>query len=269
MEDRPRRRQHLAYVVSLVVSQALWCYLAVAPLTLRDTLLLMIVPMAIELGGPIYAENRGHRTMTPWHPHHIAERYGLLVIIALGEGVLGTTTALASLVSPEGPGWSWDVAVLGFAGVAMTFGIWWIYFGIQFGDFLHKHRDRGFGFGYGHYVVLSALVAVGAGLHVAAYFFEGHSKLGTLGTVVTIAIPLAAFILSIYVVFAVLTRTLDTYHVGAILMTAAVIAAALVLAARGASLPTSLLVLTAAPWVTVLAYERHGHRHQVELLAGR
>lgn len=36
-EDRPRRRQHLAYVVSLVVSQLLWCYLAITPMTVRET----------------------------------------------------------------------------------------------------------------------------------------------------------------------------------------------------------------------------------------
>ena len=35
---------------------------------------------------------------TPWHAHHIAERYGLMVIIALGEGLLGTTAALGALI---------------------------------------------------------------------------------------------------------------------------------------------------------------------------
>lgn len=135
---------------------------------------------------------------------------------------------MASLVRPEGPGWSWDVAVLVFAGVAMTFGIWWIYFGIRFGDFLHQHRERGFGFGYGHYVVLVSLVAVGAGFHVAAYYFEGQPTLTVLATATTIAIPLAGFILSIYVLFAVLTRSFDPYHVGAIALTVAVIAAGVV-----------------------------------------
>ena len=48
----------------------------------------------------------------PWHPHHIAERYGLLVIITLGEGLLGTAVALEAVIGPDGPGWSTDVAVL-------------------------------------------------------------------------------------------------------------------------------------------------------------
>ena len=52
------------------------------------------VPLiAIELAGPLIAETRYGGT--PWHPHHIAERYGLLVIICLGEAILGTVAALA------------------------------------------------------------------------------------------------------------------------------------------------------------------------------
>ena len=40
---------------------------------------------------------------TPWHAHHIAERYGLLVIITLGEGLLGTAVALKALIGPRAP----------------------------------------------------------------------------------------------------------------------------------------------------------------------
>ena len=49
-----------------------------------------------ELAGPLFAELRYGRT--PWHPHHIAERYGLLVIITLGEVVLGTILAISAVV---------------------------------------------------------------------------------------------------------------------------------------------------------------------------
>ena len=47
--------------------------------------------IALELAGPFIAERKAR---TPWHPHHIAERYGLLVIITLGEVILGTVAAL-------------------------------------------------------------------------------------------------------------------------------------------------------------------------------
>src|SRR5262245_62126289 len=39
----------------------------------------------VELAVPVWAERA---SPTPWHPHHIAERYGLFTIIVLGESVL-------------------------------------------------------------------------------------------------------------------------------------------------------------------------------------
>jgi hypothetical protein len=32
---------------------------------------------------------------------------------------------LTALVGPGGPGWSADVALVGLAGTALTFGMWW------------------------------------------------------------------------------------------------------------------------------------------------
>jgi hypothetical protein len=45
--------------------------------------LVAFVMLAIlELSVPLWAERTGHSS---WHPHHIAERYGLFAIILLGE----------------------------------------------------------------------------------------------------------------------------------------------------------------------------------------
>ena len=63
------------------------------------------------------------RQHTPWHAHHIAERYGLLTIIALGEGVFGTIASVSAVV--EGQGWTLDAAIVAVAGVGLTFGLWW------------------------------------------------------------------------------------------------------------------------------------------------
>ena len=66
------------------------------------TFALFVVLVAFELAGPFLAERKAH---TPWHPHHIAERYGLLVIITLGEVIIGTVAALNALVHGEA-GWT-------------------------------------------------------------------------------------------------------------------------------------------------------------------
>jgi hypothetical protein len=189
------------------------------------------------------------------------------VIIALGEGLLGTTVAIAAVIGPEGPGWSVDVVVLGLAGTALTFGLWWTYFVLPCGELLARHRRRSFGWGYGHIVVFGALVAVGAGLHAAALFLEHHSVLGTTGTVLTVAVPVIVYVASIYAVYDQLTRTFDPFHLLLLAGSALVVLASVVLAAAGVPLVWCLVVLALTPWVTVVGYETLGHRHQSEILA--
>ena len=93
---------------------------------------------ALELVGPVLAERRSR---TPWHARHIAERHGLLVIITLGEGVLGTVVALSALMHTE-HGWTFDAALLAVAGSGLTFGLWWMYFLVPWGEVLERHRER-------------------------------------------------------------------------------------------------------------------------------
>ena len=45
---------------------------------------------------PVWAERGG--THTPWHPEHIAERYGLFTIIVLGETILSSSVAFQAVV---------------------------------------------------------------------------------------------------------------------------------------------------------------------------
>ena len=49
---------------------------------------------------------------------------------------------------------------------------WWTYFAIPWADVLELHRERSFIWGYGHMVIFGSLAAIGAGLHVAAYYLE-------------------------------------------------------------------------------------------------
>ncbi len=259
--DPDRRRAHLAYMVTIVVSQALWVAILFAQVSVGMMFALITVPLVIELSGPVIAESR--RGGTPWHAHHIAERYGLLVIITLGEGLLGTTVAIGVLI--EG-GWTTDAALLGFAGTALTFGIWWTYFVIPHGSVLHAHRERSFGWGYLHIPLFAAVVAIGAGLHVAAYYLGGHYHLSVATTVLSVAIPLAGYVAMLYVLYLQLTRTIDAFHVLLIVGSAAVIGASIAMAAADVDLIWCLLVLALTPWVTVIGYETRGHRHNEAVL---
>ena len=264
-QDPAHRSACHKYVSTLLIAQAGWVALLIAQTSVGVTFVWVAVLLLVETAGPVLAETRNGGT--PWHPHHIAERYGLLVIIALGEGLLGTAVALSVLVGPEGPGWSLDVVVLGLAGTALTFGMWWFYFILPGGDILARHRERSFGWGYGHIVLFGALVAVGAGLHVAAYYLEHHSVLGITGTVLTVAIPVALYVLSIYALYFQLTRVFDPFHLLLIGLTAAVVVASVVLAAASVPMVWCLAVLALTPWVSVVGYETVGYRHGQESVA--
>ena len=72
-------------------------------LPIATTSAIVLVLIAFELAGPLFAELKYGRT--PWHPHHIAERYGLLVIITLGEVILGTILAISAVVEETGGRW--------------------------------------------------------------------------------------------------------------------------------------------------------------------
>jgi low temperature requirement protein LtrA len=264
-EDPARRRACQTYAATITVAQAGWVALAFARTSVGAMFAWAAVLLLIELGGPVLAE-RG-KGGTPWHPHHIAERYGLLVIIALGEAILGTIAALGAIVGPEGQGWSVDAAVVGFAGVTLTFGMWWIYFVMPCGDILEHRRERSFGWGYGHIPLFGALVATGAGLHVAAYLVEGKTKLDVFDTLLTTAIPLAIYILGIYLLYTYLSGTVDRFHFLLLGVSAAVLAVSVAMASAGVAIEWCLLVLSLVPWVSVVGYETVGHRHNAQVIA--
>ncbi|KNX37569.1 low temperature requirement protein A [Luteipulveratus halotolerans] len=264
------RRACLTYAATLVIAQVGWVVTAVADMSLAAFFAAAVPLFLIELSGPFIAE----RLMggTPWRAHHIAERYGLLAIITLGEGVIGTVASTGAVTAD---GWDADVAFVAAAGIGLTFGMWWIYFVLPSGEVLHQHRERSFGRGYGHMLLFAAIAAVGAGLHVAGYVVEHDAAvpeadfvhLGTLGAVVSIALPVGGFVLLVYALYSYLLRSAERFHVLLLMLTALAIAGAVWLAAAGASLSLCLVVLTLAPFVTVVGYEAHGHRHQAQSLA--
>jgi low temperature requirement protein LtrA len=262
-QDPGRREVCKVFVLTLTVSQLGWVGLLFLDLPIDVTFALVAPLVLVELAGPYVAEHL--RGGTPWHPHHIAERYGLMVIIALGEGLLGTTAALGALIHVSG--WTVNEVLLGVAGVALPFGMWWIYFVIPSGDLLHAYRSRVFTWGYGHIPLFGAVVGVGAGLHASAYFLDNASTLSATASLLTVVVPLAVYFACVFGFYSVLTRSVDPLHVWLVLVTALVMAAAVALSAAGGSLPVTLLVLSLAPWVSVVGYEIAGHRHNAEVLA--
>jgi low temperature requirement protein LtrA len=262
-QDPDRAAVCRTFIVTILVTQAGWILLAAAHTSIPVMFAWVAVLVLGEMTGPLIAEHL--RGGTPWHARHIAERYGLMVIIALGEGLIGTVASLSALIHAKG--WTVDVALVGLAGVGVTFGMWWVYFVIPSGDVLHAHRERGFGWGYGHVPFFGATVAVGAGLHAAAYRLEDHSLLSDTATVLAVVVPLAAYLVIMFLLYAQLTHTVDPFHLLLILGSAIVLGVGVALVVAGVPLAWSLVVVALTPWVTVVGYETVGHRHNEDVLA--
>ncbi|GAA1646043.1 low temperature requirement protein A [Kribbella alba] len=244
------------YIRTIGVAQVGWVLLAFLQLPVWVFFVAGFPFFVLELAGPVLAERR---SPTPWHAHHIAERHGLLLLITLGEGVLGTVTALNALVHGE-HGWTFEAALLAVAGIGLTFGLWWMYFAVPWGDVLRRHRDRSRPWELGHFLLFGSVAATGAGLHVAAYFLEGSATLSPTETVLTVAIPVAIYVVTLYAVYWAFLRQHDAFHLLLLAGTAGVVLLAVICAELGASTPWCLVVVMLAPAVTVIGFETVGHR---------
>ena len=262
-EDPARRRTCLTYATTISVAQVGWVALIFVDLPLAGSLVLVAILLLIEFEGPVIAERKDGGT--PWHAHHIVERHSLFALIAMGEGIVGTAAALSAVVEQQG--WSLDAALVGIAGVGLTFGMWWIYYMLPAAEVLERHRDRAFAWGYGQMLIVTAIVATGAGLHVAAYYIERKAVIGPLATVLSVTIPVAAYIVMSYATYYYLLRRFNRFVVWLLLGVAAVIVATVVAAQSGVDVAKCLVILILAPAIIVVGYERLGYRYQAEELS--
>jgi low temperature requirement protein LtrA len=221
-----------------------------------------VVLVLVEFAGPVIAETR--KGGTPWHAHHIAERYGLLVIITLGEIVLGTILALSAVIEKQG--WSAETVAVAFGGTALAFGLWWVYFTMPSAKVLSRFRERGFVWGYGHYFIFAGLAATGAGLHVAASEIEGVAHIDLVQVLLTVVIPVGVFMVALFTVYSLLLREFDPFHIWLFIGSILALVLAVVAVAAGASFGTGILITALSPLVVIVGYETIGHRHQAAAL---
>lgn len=256
-EDRTHRPAALTYSTSIAVAQVGWVLVAITGLASTGFVAAATVLLLIELGGPVVAKRA--RGGTPWHPHHIAERHGLMFIVTLGEAILATIAAVSAVV--ESIGWSDEAVLLVVAGTGLTLALWWDYFIVPFGTFLSRSRSRTWSYGYGHILIFASVVATGMGLHTAAYVVAGEATIGVPETVLAVAVPMVVFNFAYFGVYSLVVRAIDVFHILLLSGTLAVVASAVVAAYAGVPLGWCLVVLAASPFVTVVGYETVGHRH--------
>ena len=153
---------------------------------------MILVLVLAELAVPVVAERRH---TTPWHPHHITERYGLFTLIVLGESLLASANAIIEAVHADeklGPLISLSALTL-----VVTAALWWIYF------WPPHHRAitslaSSLRYGYVHYFVFAAAGAFSAGVEVLIDVQTDHAPLTERAASFAVSIPVALFVLGIW-----------------------------------------------------------------------
>ena len=116
--DDPNLR---ASVISLAISTAIGVGLLVAA-SFADGLLqgaIWCVALLLDYGGPYFFGVEGWRM----NPSHFAERFGLIVIIALGESIVAIGVGSDSVVNA-------GIVVGAVLGVIVCGALWWLYFDV-------------------------------------------------------------------------------------------------------------------------------------------
>ncbi|WAL41692.1 low temperature requirement protein A [Brevibacterium sp. BRM-1] len=234
-------RAALVYAVGIFATQVLWVLWLLLPESpFRTPLFLSLI--VVELLVPVLAERVGS---TPWHPHHITERYGLFTLIVLGESLLASTNALIEAnEEAEAVG---NLIPLAAMTLLITAGLWWVYFWPVHHRTITSMLSSTL-FGYGHYFVFAAAGALSVGIEIDIdSAIEGGISEATAG--LAVAIPVSAFLLFVWM-------TAFRGSADAIVSTAMVTAAALILLAPLVSAPIFTTVLILAALVAVLVIRR-------------
>jgi low temperature requirement protein LtrA len=255
-EDPARCRVCLTYAATISIAQVGWVIQIATRLSTPAAVLFGAMLVLIEMTGPLLAERQAGGT--PWHAHHIAERYSLFAIIALGEGVVGTVAALSAVI--ERQGWTLDAVLVGVAGMGLTFSMWWVYYLVPSGEILRRHRDRASIWGYLQMLIVTSIVATGAGLHVAAFFIEQKAHITAVAVILAVAVPLVIFLVLLHALYYFLVRRFHSMDAWLLISSAGLAMLAAIAALSSISTAACLVLLVLAPTITVVAYELRGYR---------
>jgi low temperature requirement protein LtrA len=164
--EEPRARELCRwYVLGSATGSALWAASLLVATPGRYVVWGVAVAANALISGPI-AYARTHDP--PTQVSHMPERFGLFVIVVLGESILATVNG-ASAISLEAGG-----VLIAVAGFAVAASLWWVYFD-QFDEQAidraiaggRRAQVRSFIYGYGHLLIYASVVAIGVGVELA------------------------------------------------------------------------------------------------------
>ena len=183
------------YAIGIIAVQGLWILFLTLPESIRPVIFLIFA--LFELLVPAIAE-RGRSVM--WHPHHVAERYGLFTIIVLGESILASALAIVHAIE-SGHHYA-DLILLSITAFIIVACMWWIYFAFPQAGQLDTQR-KAFLWGYGHYFIFGTAAAFSAGIEVAIDRITDSTHVSATLAALAVCGPVALFV---FICWALLIR---------------------------------------------------------------
>lgn len=190
--DPQHRTAALRWGGGIAVLQVGWVLLLLVHGTANGVLFALLV--VAELSVPVWSARSGEIV---WHPHHIAERYGLFTLIVLGESVAAATIAVQSALDADTA--RDDLLPIALGGLLIVFAAWWIYFAAPAGRYLSGGGavlGRAWLWGYGHYLIFAAAAAIGAGLEVAVVHAAHEAHITQPAANAAVTLPTALFLIT-------------------------------------------------------------------------
>jgi low temperature requirement protein LtrA len=175
---RDSRGTIVVYLVSTTTSAALWAVSLLVPAPARYVL--WGVAVLVEAVAPFVATWRGNTA--PLHVEHLPERFGLFVILVLGEVVAGIVTGVHDAK------WAGASVVVGAVAFVVGAALWWTYFdaasvsgkeeleedaedGMAGEDEIDERHDL---YVYGHLPLALGVAATGVGLEELVLHPDEH-----------------------------------------------------------------------------------------------
>ena len=177
----PQARELTArYTISFSIAFLLWLLSIVVLPPLRFWLWAIALFIEVSNGPITYLTIRN----VPQQKSHMDERFGLFVIIVLGEAIVAVASGVAET------DWGWSSALTATGGFLTAVSLWWMYFERADESTINQALQggkmallRSYVYGYSHVLAFTGIVATGVGIQFAIEAATGEPFIAEMRTV--------------------------------------------------------------------------------------